>query len=197
MSQLEIQPLTPERWPDLEALFGARGAAGGCWCMWWRVKASDWDRSKGEPNRAAFRSIVDAGPSPGLLAYVDGQPAGWCAVAPRTQYPRLERSRLLKPVDDQPVWSVVCFFVGRQHRSRGVGGTLLKAAGDFAAAGGATILEGYPEEPRRGRTADASAWNGVPSMFVAAGFQEVARPAPGRPIMRKQLTSQSRATTLP
>ena len=187
MNNVEIQPLTPDRWPDLEALFGPRGAVGGCWCMWWRVTASEWERNKGEPNRVAMRGIVEAGGNSGLLAYSNGAPVGWCSVAPRPEYPRLQRSRVLKPVDDKPVWAVVCFFIDRKHRGKGVGSELLLAGAEFARDRGARILEGYPVEPRSGHMPDAFAYTGLPSMFLAAGFEEVERRSPGRPIMRKVL----------
>jgi uncharacterized protein YndB with AHSA1/START domain len=105
---LSIHPLTPDRWDDLETLFGPRGAIGGCWCMWWRQTRSEYDRQKGEGNRQAMRAIVASGEIPGLLAYSGGRPVAWCSVAPRTAYPSLDRSRVLQRVDDQPVWSIVC-----------------------------------------------------------------------------------------
>ena len=108
---VECHPLMPERWPDLERLFGPRGACGGCWCMWWRLPRAEFLAGKGEENRQVFRHLVDSGETVGLLAYVDGIPAGWCAVASRAAYPALARSRILKPVDETPVWSVTCFFV--------------------------------------------------------------------------------------
>ena len=88
--------------------------------MWWRLSKREFDTQKGEGNRRAMKAIVDSGLVPGILAYHEGQPVGWCSVAPREEFPRLERSRILKPVDKQPVWSVVCFFVDKLHRHRGV-----------------------------------------------------------------------------
>ena len=187
---LGFRPLTPERWPDLEALFGRHGATGGCWCMWWRLTQAEFDRNAGEGNKEAFRRIVDSGPPPGLLAYSETQPAGWCAVAPRETYPRLDRSRILKPVDDTPVWSVVCFFVGRPFRRRGVTVQLLGAAVDYARERGAAVVEGYPVEPRAGKTADVFAYTGLVSAFRQAGFVEVARRSETRPIMRCALSDR-------
>jgi GNAT superfamily N-acetyltransferase len=185
--ELDIHPLTPERWPDLERLFGPRGAVGGCWCMWWRVPARDWDAVKGEPNKLALRAIVAEGESTGLLAYADGEPVGWCSVAPRADFERLNRSRVLAPVDEEPVWSVVCFFIARKHRSRGVGSALLRAAADFAAERGARTVEGYPVDKQGPRSPDPFVYTGTMSMFTAAGFREVQRRSPTRPIMRKIL----------
>ena len=123
-----VAPLSPERWPDLEVLFGERGASSGCWCMWWRVPAKEWERDAGAGNRNVFRRIVEAGPAPGLLAYDGGRPVGWVAVAPREEYPRLNRSPKLKPIDDVPTWAVTCFYIDREYRGSGVAGTLLAAA---------------------------------------------------------------------
>lgn len=181
---LEIHPLTPERWQDLEALFGKRGACGGCWCMWWRLPRSQFEQRKGQQNRADFQSIVLSGELPGLLAYKDGQPIAWCALAPRERYPVLERSRTLKRVDDEPVWSITCFFVAKAFRRQGVTLELLRAAVDYARMHGANIVEGYPVEPKQGTTPDAFAWTGLASAFRKAGFVEVLRRSETRPIMR-------------
>lgn len=182
---LACVPLTPECWPDLEALFGPRGAVGGCWCMHWRLGRAEYDRQKGAGNRAAFEAIVEAGPAPGLLVYQSDRPVGWCAVAPRECYPTLERSRILKRVDEQPVWSVTCFFVAREQRGQGVATHLLRAAVAYAAEHGARTVEGYPVEPR-GATGipPVFAFTGTAATFTAAGFQEVTRRSPTRPIMR-------------
>jgi GNAT superfamily N-acetyltransferase len=181
---MTIRPLTPARWPDLVRLFGPNGACAGCWCMWPRRSAAEFRRGKGAPNRRAFRRIVSAGPPPGVLAYVDGVAAGWCAVAPRAAYPRLDRSRVMARVDDAPaVWSVTCFFVGRAYRSRGLALPLLRAAVALARRRGARIVEGYPSE-LSARTADTFVWMGLADTFRAAGFVEVARRSPTRPIMR-------------
>ncbi len=181
---LTFHPLTPARWRDLEALFGERGACGGCWCMWWRLKRSEYEKQKGEKNRQAFRKIVNSGQPPGLLAYQDGQAVAWCAVAPRETYPVLERSRVLKRVDDQPVWSVVCLFVARPHRRKGVTVELLKAAVEYARKQGAKIVEGYPVEPKSSKMPDTFVWTGLASAYSKAGFVEVARRSETRPIMR-------------
>src|SRR4051812_29307475 len=120
--RVSVDPLTSERWTDLETLFGPNGAYAGCWCMWWRIKGADWFACKGDKNREAFQEVVASGAEPGLLAYVDGQPAGWIAVAPREAYMRLreERVRIFKKVDDQPVWTITCFYVARAYRRRGL-----------------------------------------------------------------------------
>jgi len=181
---LEFKPLTPRRWADLEALFGERGACGGCWCMWWRLSRAEFGKRKGARNKAAFKRIVEDSGVPGVLAYAGGKPVGWCAVAPREQYPALERSRTLARVDEAPVWSVTCLFVARPYRRAGVSVELLKAAAAHARSRGATIVEGYPVEPRTAGMPDAFAWTGVVTAFRKAGFREVARRTATRPVMR-------------
>jgi GNAT superfamily N-acetyltransferase len=188
-NELDARPVTPERWPDLEALFGARGACGGCWCMWWRLPRRDYEAQKGDGNRAALRSLVVAGAEPGLLLYRSEQPVAWCALGPREAFPALDRSRTLAPVDDRPVWSVPCLFVARSHRRQGLSVALLRAAVVQAAARGAGIVEGYPVEAKRDWMPDAFAWTGLPAAFRAAGFVEVLRRTPTRPIMRRTIAA--------
>jgi GNAT superfamily N-acetyltransferase len=181
---LAFHPLTADRFPDLEQLFGRRGACGGCWCMWWRLKRSEFERQKGETNRRALKRIVESGEVPGLLAYRGGRPIAWCSVAPREAFGALERSRVLKRVDDRPVWSVVCFFVAKPFRRRGLTAALLRAATEYAREHGARIVEGYPIEPKKSPAPDPFVWTGLPSAFRRVGFVEVARRSPTRPIMR-------------
>ena len=158
--------------------------------MHFRLLKPDYERGKGEDNRRALQALVRAGPPPGVLAYLKGGAVGWCAVAPRERYPRLAHSRAMRPVDDRPVWSVVCLFVAHAHRRRGVSVALLLGAADFAASRGARLLEGYPVEPRSGTIPDVFAWTGTASAFRAAGFTEAARALPGRPVMRRELEAQ-------
>jgi GNAT superfamily N-acetyltransferase len=182
--KLEFRPLTKARWADLEKLFGERGACGGCWCMWWRLKRSDFMQQRGEQNRKALKRIVDSGEVPGILAYAGDQPIGWCSVSPREAYPALERSRVLKRIDDSPVWSVVCFFVDRRHRRKGLTLKLLEAAVEYAVKQGSSIVEGYPVETGTRRMADAFVYTGLASVFRKAEFVEVLRRSESRPIMR-------------
>jgi GNAT superfamily N-acetyltransferase len=179
-----FQPLTPETWAYLERLFGPRGACCGCWCMYWRLPHSQFDTQAGELNHLNLRALVDAGNVPGILAFSDGNPAGWCSLGPREEFPTLARSRILKPVDDIPVWSVVCFFIARAERHKGLTVELLKEAVSFAASRGARVIEGYPVEPKAGKSPDVFAYTGLSSAFLQAGFNEVARRSATRPIMR-------------
>ena len=183
---LKIQPLTPSRWDDFAQLFGKNGACAGCWCMWWRLPRAQWVKQKGGGNKKAIRKLVTEGDVPGILAYAGGQPVGWCAIGPREAYPRLANSRLLQPVDAQAVWSITCFFVARPFRRRGVTVELLEAAVEFARQGGARIVEGYPVDPNQ-EQADAFVYTGLASAFRKAGFKEVLRRSPTRPMMRRIL----------
>jgi GNAT superfamily N-acetyltransferase len=181
-----IEPLTPERWPDLERLFGPRGACAGCWCMYWRLPGKVYRASSGEANRKAFRKVVQGGAIPGLLAYEGDEPIGWCAVAPREDYKRFEAARTLKPIDGEPVWSVTCFFIKKGHRRKGLTVKLLEAAKKHVKRRGGRLLEGYPSVPR-GDTADAFAWTGLLGGFEKAGFAVAARPSAARAIVRFKL----------
>lgn len=182
-----VRSLTPERWPDLEALFGPKGAYGGCWCMFFRLPRKEWSAGcadSGKANRRAFKRITDAGAEPGLIAYVSGVPVGWCATAPRREYGGLARSRMLQPIDDLPVWSVTCFYVARPYRRQGVTVALLEAAAKFVRRRKGRAIEGYPADPAA-RWPDAYAYHGTVSAFQKAGFVEVKRVSKGRAIMRR------------
>lgn len=181
---VECHPVTSERWCDFETLFGPRGACGGCWCMLWRCSRADFDRNKGDGNRDAMRNLIESGTQPGILAYRDGQAVGWCAVAPREDYPGLARSRILRPVDDTPVWSVSCLFVDKDHRGQGISVALLQGALEFVGQRGGSVVEGYPVEPKNDQMPPAFAWTGLASAFLKAGFTEVARGSETRPIVR-------------
>jgi GNAT superfamily N-acetyltransferase len=185
IADIRFHPLTPKRWPDFEKLFGRRGACGGCWCMWWRQTRGEFAERHGERNRRAMRRIVESGEVPGILAYIKGEAVGWCAVAPRERYSSLERSRVLKRLDDEPVWSIVCLFVAREHRGEGVAEALIRGAADYAASRGARVVEAYPTMPRGRRLPDISSFMGVPAQYEKAGFTTRARPSAARAVMRR------------
>ncbi len=155
--------------------------------MYWRKPHAEWRRDKGEPNRAALRGLVKKGPPPGILAYDGGKPVGWCAVAPRTEYVALVKSRTLAPLDETPVWSVSCFFIARAYRRQGLSVQLLNAAAEFVGTQGGRVMEGYPMLPKKGAISDAFAWTGLLSAFLKAGFQEMRPRSEGRPIVRRTL----------
>ena len=196
MKQLRIEPATPERWADLEALFGPNGAYSNCWCTWWRWRAADWDRASTDDRRADLHDQVAHGDQPGLLAYDGDEPIGWCAIAPRHRYARLTnpRARTYRPFDERPSWVVTCFFVRRDRRGEGVAAALLDAVAGFVASRGGTLVEGYPVERAEG--GPAALYQGTVGMFRRAGFVEVARRG-ARPLVRLELPSRRSSFTRP
>jgi GNAT superfamily N-acetyltransferase len=191
-AKLIVLPATPARWPDVEAIFGAKGCsvARGCWCMHYRrsgTLASVTSRAK--TYRAGLKALVETGKSPGLVAYRDDVPVGWVSLAPREEFARLERSPVMKPVDDKPVWSIICFVVPAEHRGQGVARALLQGAIAYAREHGATVVEAYPVD-KRDPSKDDAMWFGAKSMYDHAGFREVARRKPTRPVVRLDLRAQ-------
>ena len=183
-----VKPLTPERWPDLEAVFAARGCsvARGCWCMFYRRSGAmpppPRGMTRGQRARSDLRKLTDAGDvPPGLVGYRGRQPVGWISLGPREDFRRLERSPVMKAVDDAKVWSIVCFVVPSEFRGQGIAHELLRGAIAWARKQKVKILEAYPV------VEGESLWFGTAGMFEAAGFQEVARRRPDRPVMRLRL----------
>lgn len=182
MSQLAVYPLTPDRWPDLERLFGPSGAYSGCWCMWPRLSSAEFSANGNAGNKKGFRQVVRSGSEPGLLAFRGDEPVGWVAVAPREEYGRVLRSPLHKPFDTaEEVWSITCFFIAKPERRSGVAMALLEAAVEFARARGAAVIEGYPVNEKK---SDADMWQGSVQMFERSGFAVAVERKPGRPVMR-------------
>jgi ribosomal protein S18 acetylase RimI-like enzyme len=189
--KLAIHPLTPDRWPDLEAVFHAKGCsiARQCWCMYYRRSGGRGKVPQGmtiaQFNRSQFRAVVDGGPPPGLIGYLDGTPVGWVSLGPREDYGRLANSPVMKPVDEKPVWCIVCFVVPSAYRGQGVARALLDGATAYARRHGARLVEAYPVDLSVRDDAE-SLWFGTKSMYDAAGFEEVARRKPERPIVRRR-----------
>ena len=199
---LEIRPLTPERLPDLASLFDQGGDPKWCWCAYYRLRGVDFSSGSALRNRAVLEGAVAStaaeGRNPGLVAYRDGEAVGWVSVGPRDDYERLKHSKALAPVDDKPVWSIVCFVVARTARGQGIARALLDAAVDYAREHGATLVEAYPVETDGERVPAAQAYKGTLGMFERAGFDVVERrqansaSAP-RPIVRRAVRRQRRA----
>jgi GNAT superfamily N-acetyltransferase len=172
IAPIEVVPATPERWADLVTLMGGNGEQG-CWCQAPRGRAVGYGSSEPGARREALRSQLEEDPPPGMLAYVDGELAGWCGFGPRSNLPRLERSRTIPKVDDLPVWSIVCFLVRVGYRRRGVAAALLDGVVDFARRSGAPGVEAYPIDPEGGRVDVGFGYVGVTPMFEKAGFRRV------------------------
>lgn len=193
-ADLGVQPLTTERFADLAELFMEGGDPKWCWCQYFRTPGLDWTNSTAAGNRSGLEALA-ARPdiAPGLVAFRDGHAVGWVSLAPREDYGRLANAKVLGPVDDTPVWSIVCFVVSKKARGQGVASALLAGAIVYAKEHGATMLEAYPVAATRGRISPANAFHGVQSMYEKAGFTVVAtrqwnKTSPVRPIMRLALT---------
>jgi GNAT superfamily N-acetyltransferase len=193
---LKIHPLTPERLPDLATLFGQGGDPKWCWCSFYRVRQVDFATGSAASNRAvlehATQALAAEGRAPGLIAYHAGEAVGWVSLGPRDDYERLRHSKVLAPLDERPVWSIVCFVVARSARGQGVASALLEAAVAYAREHGATLVEAYPVDTAGERIAAANAYKGTLSMFERAGFEVAARRranrvSPERPIVRRSL----------
>ena len=191
---LEIQPLTPKRIADLATLFDQGGDPKWCWCSYFRIRGRDWTNATAAENREVLATAARRRDhAPGLVAYDEETVVGWVSLGPREDYERLAFSRVLAPIDEAPVWSIVCFVVGRKSRGQGVAGDLLAAAVDYAREHGATMLEAYPVDvPKGERIASASAFHGTLGMFKRAGFKVIERrrlnaSSPVRPIVRLTL----------
>lgn len=186
MKKLQIVKLDKNTWKDFETLFGARGACGGCWCMYWRIRRKEFEKNKGSGNHAMMQKIVSSGEMPGLLAFDGSKPVGWCSIAKRDRFPVLDNSRVLKRVDDKDVWSIVCFYIRKNYRNLGVATKLVKGAIEYVREQGGGIIEGYPID-KKDRTPDVFAYTGTLPMFTGLKFKEVERRSETRPIMRKSV----------
>jgi GNAT superfamily N-acetyltransferase len=191
---VRIEPLTPDRIADLATLFDQGGDPKWCWCAYFRVRGRDWTNSTGAENRRILESAVEEQDhAPGLVAYEDDVAVGWVSLGPREDYERLAFSKVMAPVDDKAVWSIVCFVVGRRSRGQGIAVALLDGAIEYSRAQGATMLEGYPVDIAEGeRIPSANAYHGTLAMFERAGFKVVERrkgspTAAARPIVRKSI----------
>ena len=193
-----MRPLTTARFADLAGLFEEGGDPRWCWCTYFRFRGRDWSNSTADGNRAELKALTRRKLAPGLVAYRDDQAVGWVSLAPREDYDRLAASKILAPLDDVPVWSIVCFVVSRRHRRQGVAGALLEAAIEYARSHGATTLEAYPVEvPKGERVPSANAYHGTLSMFERAGFTVIERrrwnaASPVRPIVRLKISRPRR-----
>lgn len=190
--KLTVHALTPERWPDLEAVFEARGCsvARGCWCMYYRVTGKGAYTRPSEAQRQAAHDALKAlsaqDPPPGLIGYDGSTPVGWVSLGPREDFAKLRRSPAMKAVDDQAVWSIVCLVVPSEFRKQGVARAMLKGAVAYARQRGVRLIEAYPVDKSEAGAPDAP-WFGSLAMFDELGFEEVARHQPARPIVRLKL----------
>jgi GNAT superfamily N-acetyltransferase len=190
---LEIHPATADRFDDVATLLAPKDAdAPACWCLYFRLSSGDFGRVKGAERRETMRRLTGAPDAPGVIAYRDGQPVGWCALGPRDGMGRLQRSRTIPLLAGEGVWSIVCFVVAPGHRRQGVAGALLAGAVEYARSRGAVVVEGYPAATGGERISTAFAYTGTETMFRRAGFTKAADTTArtgGKPriVMRRRL----------
>jgi GNAT superfamily N-acetyltransferase len=187
---LSFKELRKESWKDFETLFGEKGACGGCWCMYWRLRNKEFENQKGEGNKRAMKNLANKNEQIGIIMYLNNEPIGWCSFAPREDFTRLANSKILKPVDDKPVWSITCFFIDKNFRRQGYSVKMLKGVIGYCKKRKVRILEGYPVEPKKNKMPPAFAWTGIAAAFSQAGFKEVARRSETRPVMRYRILTE-------
>jgi predicted GNAT family acetyltransferase len=181
---LKYKELTPETWYDFEKLFGDKGACDGCWCTYWRQSHSEYNKNKGEFNKKIMKSLVESGHIPGLLFYENSEPVAWCSISPRKDFVRLEKSKILKSIDNKDVISITCFFIPRVYRGKGLQKQIIEHIINYCKTKAIKIIEAYPIAPKKSTYPPAFAWTGFASIFIKLGFKEVARRSETRPIMR-------------
>jgi len=185
LNQLTFEPLTKANWNNFVQLFGSKGACGNCWCMYYRLKKSDYQEGKADDgNKAALKELVWKERPTGILGFYEGQAIAWCAFAPREDFIKLESSRVHKRIDDKIVWSIPCFFIDKNFRRHGVSSELLKGVIRYAREVGIKIIEAYPTTPTQEKLADSFAWIGLYKSFERAGFEIVDRTSKNRPMVR-------------
>jgi len=188
LEQLTFEPLTKTNWHKFVQLFGSRGACGNCWCMYYRLKKSDFQEGKfDDGNKNAMKDLVWENKPVGILGFYEGQPIAWCAFAPREDFLKLENSRVHKRIDDKAVWSIPCFFIDKNFRRHGVSVELLKGVIHYAKANGIKIIEAYPTIPTQEKLPDSFAWIGLYKSFERAGFEIADRTSKNRPMVRYYL----------
>ncbi len=193
MSNVEFWPASPERYDDVQHALTGGGEGGSCRCQWWMLTSTQWKGANAADREQLLHEEIERGPAPALIAYVDGEPAGWVRVGPRIGQPRIVRTRAyaaasLEAMDDPSVWAVSCFVVRREHRRTGLAAQLLDAAVAHARASGARVIEAYPMDPAAKKLYANNLFTGTLSMFLNAGFSEVGRPKPYQAIVVLPLT---------
>ena len=191
LNNIRVEALCKNNWLKFEQLFGTKGACGNCWCMYFRLKKSDFIEGKfNEGNKDAIQQLVFNDYPTGILAFYGDEPIAWCALAPRDHFLKLGKSRVHKPIDDKKVWSIPCFFIAKNYRRLGVSVQLLKKVIEFARENDIHILEAYPTIPTTEKLPDSFAWIGLYKSFERAGFKIVDQTSINRPMVRYYLTEQ-------
>ncbi|MFS0894118.1 GNAT family N-acetyltransferase [Microbacterium sp. 179-I 3D3 NHS] len=194
MPTITTEVATTDRWDDLQHALTGGGDGASCQCIWPVLTNKEWEETTTPQRTDMLRAEIAEGPPPGIIAYVDGEAAGWIRIGPRTKQARLPRTRLIaaattEPFDDESVWAVTCFVVRREHRGKGLNAELLRAAVDYATRSGARVIEGYPIDTRGERKKANNLFHGTLRTFLAAGFEQQADPQPGRTLVRLRVRS--------
>jgi GNAT superfamily N-acetyltransferase len=190
--KITYQPLSRHNWHDLVQLFDGHGNPGYCWCTFWRLSSREYRQRDSHQRRKTLNGYVVGGTPTGIIGYREGQAIGWCSIAPRVTYERLNRSRKIPQIDERNTWSLVCFYISKQEQGKGLSGDMLKAAVEFAASQGAEVVEAYPVEPvwdEEGNWQPAKSYRfmGYRSTFEKAGFRDVTPVGGKRLVMRMEL----------
>jgi GNAT superfamily N-acetyltransferase len=191
-SAVRTVPAADAPWDDVRLVFQTRGEPARCWCQFFKITGAEWRAGSSADRQARLSEQVRDG-SPGLVAYLDGEPVGWCAVEPRPHYSGLLRSRMVtggstEDPSDETVWAVTCFVVRTDYRRRGVAAALVRAAVDYARSRGASVIEGYPIDPAEREATTSVLYHGTVSLFEGAGFEIGSRPSRGRAVMRLRVS---------
>jgi GNAT superfamily N-acetyltransferase len=167
----DTRPVTPDRVDDFVRVANPNRRASHCWCLSHRLGAREVSDLGDGSREVAFRALCGRANPPGVIGYDDGEPVGWCSIGPRSENTRLSRSRLIRPVDGMPVWSIICVVIRGGHRRRGHTTPLINGAVEYAAARGAPAVESYPVDPGPDRIDLTMAFVGTRAMFEKAGFE--------------------------
>ena len=171
----ETHPVTPDRFDDFADVVNPNRRASHCWCLSHRLRQREIDELGEGSREQAMRRLCERDAPPGVVTYLDGTPVGWCNIGARTDIPRLLHSTRIRPLDDVPVWSIVCVVVRGGHRKQGVTTPLIEGAVQYAVSRGAPAVEAYPVDPGEGRMDTTMAFVGTRAMFERAGFEVVGR----------------------
>ncbi|AZS40079.1 hypothetical protein CVS54_01401 [Microbacterium oxydans] len=188
MATITTELATTARWDDVQHALTGGGDGASCQCIWPVLSNKDWSATTTPQRTEMFRTEIDEGPPPGIVAYVDGEAAGWIRIGPRTRQARVPRTRIIaaastEPFDDESVWAVTCFVVRREHRGGGLNLELLRAAVEYARESGARLIEGYPVDTRGEKQRSNDLFHGTLGTFLAACFMERAELKPGRTLV--------------
>lgn len=192
MANIATELAGPARWDDVQHALTGGGDGASCQCAWPMLRSKDWDATTASERREMLKNEITRGPAPGIIAYVDGEAAGWIRIGPRPKQARIPHTRMIaaatkEPFEDESVWAVTCFVVRREHRGEGLNGTLLAAAVDYARDSGARIIEGYPVDTGGEKQRSNDLYHGLTTTFLTAGFRETSELKPGRTLMTLQL----------